>query len=100
MLKRVQSFLTAEIGVRAVGNCFVAALIVIVLVGLGSVALAKYNYNKGPSTVEPTVGTTWYAGLAFDVCGTMEPVLPASPTSATRLAAHRSAVAIDTGNTP
>ena len=31
MLKRVQSFLTAEIGVRAVGNCFVAALIVIVL---------------------------------------------------------------------
>jgi hypothetical protein len=60
-----------------------AALIVIVLVGLGSVALAKYNYDKGPSTVEPTVGTTWNAGLAFDVCGTMESALPASPAGAT-----------------
>ena len=32
--------------------------------------------------MEPTVGTSWHAGLAFDICGTMEPALPASPTSA------------------
>ena len=31
MLKRVQSFLMTEIGVKAVGNCSVIALIVIVL---------------------------------------------------------------------
>ena len=33
-----------------------AALLVIVLVGLGSIALAKYNYNKTAPVVEPTVG--------------------------------------------
>ena len=33
--------------------------------------------------VEPTIGTTWHAGLAFDICGTMEPALAASPTTAT-----------------
>ncbi len=59
-----------------------AALVVIVLVGLGSVAWAKYNYNRAPTVVEPAVGTTWHAGLAFDVCGKMEPALAASPPNA------------------
>jgi cell division septation protein DedD len=60
-----------------------AALVVIVLVGLASVALAKYNYNRTAPAVEPTTNTTWHAALAFDICGTMEPVLPASPTGGT-----------------
>jgi hypothetical protein len=60
-----------------------AALVVIVLVGLSSIALAKYNYNKTPAVVEPTTTTTWHAGLAFDICGTMEPALAASPTGST-----------------
>ncbi len=32
--------------------------------------------------VEPAVGTTWHAGLAFDICGKMEPALAASPSTA------------------
>jgi hypothetical protein len=60
-----------------------AALIVIVVLGLGSIAWAKYNYNKVPTVVEPAVGTSWHAGLAFDICGTMEAAIPASPSSAT-----------------
>jgi hypothetical protein len=60
-----------------------AALVVIVLVGLGSVALAKYNYNRTAPAVEPTTNTTWHAALAFDICGTMEPALPASPPGGT-----------------
>jgi hypothetical protein len=60
-----------------------AALVIIVLVGIGSIALAKYNYNQTPTVVEPTVGTSWHAGLAFDICGKMEPALAASPTTAT-----------------
>ncbi len=60
-----------------------AALVVIVLVGLGSVALAKYNYNRTAPAVEPTTNTTWHTALAFDICGTMEPALPASPTGGT-----------------
>ena len=59
-----------------------AALVVIVLIGVGSIAVAKYNYNQVPAVVEPTVGTAWHAGLAFDICGTTEPALAASPTTA------------------
>ncbi len=60
-----------------------AALVIIVLVGLGSVAFAKYHYDQSPTLVEPTTNTTWHAALAFDICGTTEPALPASPNSAT-----------------
>jgi hypothetical protein len=61
-----------------------AALVVIVLIGAGSVAFAKYHYNQSAGAVEPTTNTTWHAGLAFDICGTMEPALPASPATATQ----------------
>jgi hypothetical protein len=60
-----------------------AALVVIVLIGLGSVALAKYHYNQTPAVVEPTTNTTWHAALSVDICGTAEPALAASPTTAT-----------------
>ncbi len=60
-----------------------AALVVIVLVGLASVAIAKYHYNQTPSTAQPTVGTTWHAAISFDICGTTQPVLTASPASST-----------------
>ena len=60
-----------------------AALVVIVLVGLASVAIAKYHYNQSPSTTPPTVGTTWHAALSFDICGTTQPALAASPASST-----------------
>jgi hypothetical protein len=69
-----------------------AALVVIVIIGVASIALAKYNYNKVPTVVEPAIGTTWHAGLAFDVCGTMEPAIPASPSTATGLTTTGSGV--------
>jgi hypothetical protein len=69
-----------------------AALVVIVFIGVASIALAKYNYNKVPTVVEPAIGTTWHAGLAFDVCGTMEPAIPASPSTATGLTTTGSGV--------
>jgi hypothetical protein len=60
-----------------------AALVVIVLIGVGSIAFAKFHYNQAAAAVEPTTNTTWHAALAFDICGTMESPLPASPSSAT-----------------
>ena len=60
-----------------------AALVVIVLIGAASVALAKYHYNQSAAAVEPTTNTTWHAALAFDICGTIQPALAASPASAT-----------------
>jgi hypothetical protein len=58
-----------------------AALVVIVLVGLASVAIAKYHYNQTPAVVEPTVDTTWHAAIDFDICGTSQPALAASPST-------------------
>ena len=60
-----------------------AALVIIVLVGVGSIAFAKYHYDQHPPVVEPTTNTTWHAALAFDICGTVQPALPASPTGGT-----------------
>jgi cell division septation protein DedD len=59
-----------------------AALVVIVLIGLASVAVAKYHYNQSPTVVQPAVGTTWHAAIAFDICGASQPALAASPSSA------------------
>jgi hypothetical protein len=58
-----------------------AALVVIVLIGLASVAFAKYHYNQTASAAAPAVGTTWHSAIAFDICGTMQPALAASPSS-------------------
>jgi hypothetical protein len=72
-----------------------AALVVIVLVGIASVAIAKYHYNQTAAVVEPTTHTTWHAGLAFDVCGTMQPALTASPAgSSTGLTATGNGVLV------
>ena len=58
-----------------------AALVVIVLIGIASVAVARYHYVKSPTAVEPIVGQTWHAGLAIDICGKEEPALAANPSS-------------------
>jgi hypothetical protein len=55
-----------------------AALVLIVLLGIGSVVLARHNYTKGAHSVAPIVGQTWHAGLAIDICGTAEPALTAT----------------------
>ena len=55
-----------------------AALVVIVLVGIASVAVARYHYAKAPVAVPPIVGQTWHAALAVDICGKSEPALPAT----------------------
>jgi hypothetical protein len=57
-----------------------AALVLIVLLGIGSVILARHDYTKSAHSVPPTVGQTWHAGLAVNICGTAEPVLPATPS--------------------
>ena len=47
------------------------ALILIVVLGLISVFWARYEYRKGPAAaIPPAVGTTWYAGFGFNLCGT------------------------------
>ena len=58
-----------------------AALVLIIIVGLGSVVFARYEYQRGvvTNTVPPTKGgAPWFAALAFDICGTQRPPLPSN----------------------
>ena len=57
-------------------------LVVIVVVGVVSFGVARHQYQKGkPAATAPAVGTTWYAGFAFDICGT-EKASPAANANA------------------
>lgn len=61
-----------------------AALVLIVLLGLASVVYSRYQYQHpgtASSKVQPTTSTTWYAGLAFDVCGKQLPSVPSNAKS-------------------
>jgi hypothetical protein len=55
-----------------------AALVVIVILGIASIAVARYHYVKAPTAVPPTVGQTWHAALAVDICGKEEAALAAT----------------------
>jgi hypothetical protein len=64
-----------------------AALVVIVLLGILSVVFANYEYrhpaSAATSTIQPTKGTTWYAGLLFNICGTNAPPLASNAGTTT-----------------
>jgi hypothetical protein len=61
-----------------------ASLIVICLVGLLLIWFSRYErtHTSSSSSGQPAVGTQWYAGLGVDLCGTMQPNLPAGPNKA------------------
>lgn len=54
-------------------------LAIILVLGLLSVGFARYEYGRSSSS--PPKATTWYAGIAFDRCGAVQPALAASPSS-------------------
>ena len=60
-----------------------AALVVIVILGVVSVVYSRYEYRRTAAAVQPTVGTTWFAGLDFVYCGTSLPTLAASTNAST-----------------
>jgi len=62
---------------------FYGVIAIIVVLGLGSIVWARYEYrNSGPAaastTLPPLVNTTVFSGLGIDVCGSLQPSLPAS----------------------
>ena len=75
-----------------------ASLVLICVVGLFLVGLSRYQltHRTTSSSGPPTTSQTWYAGLGIDVCGTIEPNLPASTnTSTTGLTANGNGVVTD-----
>lgn len=62
---------------------YYALLVLIVVVGLASVTWARYDYqhpSAAPAGTPPTIGTTWDAALAIDVCGVPFADLTTDPT--------------------
>jgi hypothetical protein len=62
-----------------------ASLAVIVVVGVLLIGYSRYElvHPHVSSAGAPTTSDTWHAALAFDICGTTEPNLATSPSSAT-----------------
>jgi hypothetical protein len=64
-------------------------LFLIVLVGVVSIVYSRYERENPTSGTPPTVGNThWYASLAVDVCGTVQPDLPTNPNSTSNPGIH------------
>ena len=59
---------------------YYGVLIVIVVLGIAATLLARYDYQHPASATgaPPAVGTTWYAALSVEQCGTVLPYLPAN----------------------
>ena len=61
-----------------------ASLAVICIVGLLLIGFSRYQrtHQTSSSAGPPTTSQMWYAGLGIDICGTMQPDLPASTNTA------------------
>ncbi|MHB8333744.1 MAG: hypothetical protein ACYDEH_02425 [Acidimicrobiales bacterium] len=63
---------------------FYGAIVVIVVLGLAATVLARYEYQNpsaGSPSTPPTIGTTWYAALSIDDCGTPVTLAPNPSTT-------------------
>lgn len=56
------------------------ALVLICILGVALVWYSRYERQHPSTTGQPAVGTKWFAAYAIDICGTVEPALPANPT--------------------
>jgi hypothetical protein len=62
-----------------------AALVLIVVIGLASIAFARYEYQNpaaAKAAVPPKVGQVWFAGFEFSLCGAVQKPPPANPNAA------------------
>lgn len=59
------------------------SLVMIALLGVVLVVYSRYERQHPAAATQPAVGTHWFAALAFDVCGTVQPNLPANPNEGT-----------------
>jgi hypothetical protein len=61
-----------------------ASLALIVVVGLALIGFSRYQntHRTASSAGPPTTSQVWHAALGIDVCGTLEPSLPASTNTA------------------
>jgi len=56
-----------------------SSLVLICILGVALIWYSRYERQHPSTTGQPAVGTTWVAAFDFDICGTVEPPLPANP---------------------
>jgi hypothetical protein len=55
------------------------SLVLIAVLGVALVWYSRYEKEHPSSAIQPAVGTQWFDAFAVDICGTLEPNLPANP---------------------
>lgn len=63
---------------------FYGAIAVICVLGVASIALARYTYQHPAAAAgkpQPAVGDVWYAALGIATCGEQQPALAQNPTA-------------------
>lgn len=59
-----------------------SSLVLICLLGVALITYSRYERQHPAASTPPAIGSHWYQALSFDVCGTLQPNLPANPTTA------------------
>jgi hypothetical protein len=60
-----------------------ASLAMICLLGVALIVYSRYERQHPAPSVQPAIGAHWYQALGFDVCGKIEPNLPANSNAST-----------------
>jgi hypothetical protein len=58
------------------------ALVLIVLLGVALILYSRYELQHPAASVPPTTSDHWYLALSIDICGDVQPNLPANPNEA------------------
>jgi hypothetical protein len=58
-----------------------SSLAMICLLGVALIVYSRYERQHPAPAVQPAVGAHWYQALGFDVCGKVQPNLPANPNA-------------------
>jgi hypothetical protein len=58
-----------------------SSLVFICLLGVALVVYSRYERQHPAPSVQPAIGAHWFQALGFDVCGTVQPNLPANPNA-------------------
>src|ERR1700688_370859 len=59
-----------------------SSLVLICLLGVALVVYSRYERQRPAPALQPAIGAHWYQALGIDVCGTVQPNLPANPNAA------------------
>src|ERR1700681_1675052 len=58
-----------------------SSLLLISLLGVALIVYSRYERQHPGPSAQPAIGAHWFAAIGFDVCGKVQPNLPANPNA-------------------